>query len=73
MSGGGKRSRARENVGRLVSLCAGAINSTGSVGRERHPGGTIRESFGVSIGVLVQVDSYDSETHCPPLQARSLP
>ena len=27
--------------------------------------GTIRESFGVSIGVLVQVDSCDSETHCP--------
>lgn len=43
------------------------------VGRERDPGGTIRESFGVSIGVLVQVDSYDSETHCPPLQARSVP
>lgn len=29
------------------------------------PKGTIRESFGVSIGVLVQVDSCDSETHCP--------
>lgn len=29
------------------------------------PEGTIRESFGVSIGVLVQVDSCDSETHCP--------
>lgn len=25
---------------------------------------TIHESFGVSIGVLVQVDSCDSETHC---------
>lgn len=29
------------------------------------PKRTIRESFGVSIGVLVQVDSCDSETHCP--------
>lgn len=82
---GGTRRRGGENVGSAGRKRGGSVECRSSrlfvqliqrdqqVGRERDPGGTIRESFGVSIGVLVQVDSYDSETHCPPLQARSVP
>lgn len=60
--------RGKIVLGRRKRICKCGINSVGSWKGERtreSRGDYSRVLRGGSIGVLVQVDSCDSETHCP--------